>query len=101
MTYTMSTVPFSERFSTSQGWAQKRAELSATPDRFMVSFHNAMAVCRREGEAVVLERIPHWEDPTRLAAEIEALAARRAMAHWGTTWGICQKGRNRKADLAA
>jgi hypothetical protein len=67
----------------------------------MELFHNAMAEARRNGENAIVDQSPDWGDPTHLAAEVEALAARRAMRHWGTTWGICLRRRVSKQDLAA
>lgn len=83
------TTPFGERFEAVCKRAKVRSERSAEPQRFLNEFEGEMAALRREGLASVVERGPDWSDPTHLAAEVEALAALRAMRTWGTTVGLC------------
>ena len=71
--------------------AQKRAWHSDQPGKFMSRFEDTLERLKNGGEGNVLDRAPMWTDPTSLAAEVEALSAYRAMAHWGTHYGICHR----------
>lgn len=70
-------------------WAQGHAAASAAPSRFMKEFEEEMSLLAGpSGEAGILDRMPEWHDYTALAAEIEALAAHRALQCWGTQDGM-------------
>jgi hypothetical protein len=77
----------SDRVRETFTWAQNRAGSSAAPGKFMVAFEDGMEALFKGREGEVLDSRPSWQDPTRLAAEIEALGAYRALTHWGTSWG--------------
>jgi len=93
--------PYSKRFDSVCGRARNRAAYSETPERFLAMFHAELSRLRREGMASTLDQAPDWLDPTHLAAEIEALAATRAMRNWGTAKGLCLTRRARHQALAA
>lgn len=95
------TTPFSKRYDTVCQRAEKRSARSETPERFMNEFHDELSELRREGMTAIVERTPDWYDPTHLAAEIEALAALRAMRNWGTAEGLCLTRRAKNQVLAA
>lgn len=77
----------SDRMNAVRNWAEQRAKTSARPAEFRAVFERAMEVIAKRGEEAVLDRPPVWQDATRVAAEIEALSARRALTNWGTRKG--------------
>lgn len=72
-------VPPSRRFDTVCRRANERGGMSQAPQRFYRVFQEELGTIRRKGLDAVLEVWPAWNDPVYLAAEIEALAAMRAM----------------------
>lgn len=82
-----------EQVKTCVEWAGTRAKKSQYPGKFMVEFEGDLSVLMRSGAGDMLDAVPHWQDPTHLAAEIEALSAYRALQHWGTDWGKLHHGR--------
>lgn len=88
-----------KRFDTVCQWADLRARQSVKPERFLWVFHDELATIRRHGEAAVLEKDSTRLNPTDLAAEIEALAATRAMRTWGTNEGLCLTRRKRPGEV--
>jgi hypothetical protein len=101
MPETMDITPFSKRYDSVCSRAEKRASRSEAPDLFMNKFYGGLSELRREGMAAVVDKAPDWLDPTHLAAEIEALAALRAIRYWGTAKGLCLTRRKRGEGLAA
>ena len=79
----------SEKFQAAFARAQMRAGGTQAPHRFMNTFEEEVNHILVLGEGSLLERSPTWEDPLHLAAEVEALAAVRAVRHWGTEEGLC------------
>ena len=101
MTETVNITPYSRRFDSVCSRAKNRAEQSETPERFLSMFHSELSRIRREGVDTTLSKGPDWNDPTHLAAEVEALAATRAMRYWGTAEGLCITRRAKRHALTA
>ena len=63
--------------------AQERSIRSTEPNTFMTTFEDDLRRLRRRGgEEDILSARPKWGDPLRLAAEIEALSANRALKYY-------------------
>jgi hypothetical protein len=79
---------YSAAMATVFSWAQERAKMSKSPNKFLNRFANDLREARQIGEH---EALAHRRevDPLLIAAEVEALAAYRALEHWGTSWGRC------------
>lgn len=71
------------------------------PFHFISLFEDELRMVRERGEPEAVERQPDWHNPQRVAAEIEALAAVRALAYWGTNKGLCLKRHDKPQGLAA
>lgn len=72
------------RLSQVNEWVEKRAKRSTQPSVFLQHYQDALS------KATVDSRVD-YSDPTRLAAQIEALAARRRVQEWDTRDGLCLK----------
>lgn len=74
-------------------WAQCHAKRSESPNRFMAIYTDDLNLLRRKGEEALLDQRRSWKDPVQLAAEMEALAAFRALACWSTVAASMTQGK--------
>lgn len=74
--------------------AQKRADRSQLPNRYMNSFEDKLFALLKRGDDALLNGRGGWQDPVQDAAEVEALCAYRALKHWGTGHGLVLVGKS-------